>query len=224
MPYVKPKKPVRTKPKYTRKSFTKSVKRIIHGDSQLKHFTSESSVTPVVSATIYTYSPTQNISAGTAISNRIADQIYLHRLKLHGYVFAAALSNANAKFRVSVVYCAQQTVATTITSGGLTYAQLFLPNTFSVNGICGVFDEKSVQVLSDQTIDLNSYITSANDIKTFTADIMLRDIKYKYIDTNSTFGQYKNLYVVVQSYSSAGANPTNCGSLFFSTDLQFKDM
>jgi len=223
MPYVRAKKYVRksTKPKST---FNAKVRKVITKAAQLKHVANEVSVSPFTAATIYTHCPTQNIAPGTGISARLGDQVKLHKLILNGYVFAAQLSNANAKFRVSVIYSTQGKAASSVTSGGFNYADLFLPNTYTVNGICGVFDEKAVTVLSDQIIDINSFVSTATDIKSWTQEIYLKDVKCEYIDSGSAFAKKKNLYIIFQAYSAAGANPTNCGSFFYSYDLQFKDI
>lgn len=222
MPYVR--KNSRFKRKPASKKLVNTIKRVVNGQSQLKHLNAEVSVSPVAAATIYSFSPTQNIVAGTAINQRLADQVYLHKLKLHGYVFGAVAANANTKFRVSVVMSAIQVNCTTVTSGGLSAAQLFLPNTYTVNGICGVFDEKAVAVLSDQTIDLNAIVSTSKDIKSWATEIYLKDRKYSFLDTGSIYGSKQSMYVVMQAYTPVAANVADCGSWFTSVDLQFKDI
>lgn len=216
MPYKKFKKA------YKKKSLTTKVKKIITKMSELKHFTTEQSLPTVAAATIYTYGPTQGIVQGVGNDERIGDQIQLHKIKLHGYVFAAAVANANTKWRISVVYSSAQLNATTMNSSGLSFAALYLPDTYALNGICGVYDEKAVTVLSDQTLDHNSFVSTSQDIKSWSTDIYLKDQKFPYIEGASPFGKNKNLYVVVQAYTTAA--PSNCGSFFFSMDLQYKDL
>jgi len=211
-----------TKRTYKKKSLTTKIKKVITKMSELKHLTTEQSVFPAAAATIYTFSPTQRIVQGVTNDQRIGDQIQLHKLKLHGYVYAANVANANTKWRISVVYSSAQVVATSITSAGLSFAALFLPNTYAVNGICGVFDEKAVTVLSDQTLDHNSFVSTSQDIKSWSTDIYLKDSKFPYIEGTSPYGKSKNLYVVAQAYTTAP--PTDCGAFFFSCDLQYKDM
>jgi len=218
--------PVKRKSKrvYKKKSFATKVKKVITKMSELKHKCAEVSVATVAAGTIYTQSPTQTVIQGVGNDERIGDSLYLHKIKIHGYVFAAALPNACVKFRISVLYSSIAINAATITAAGLSFSSLYLPGTTSVNGICGQYDEKAVTVLSDQTIDLNSMITNANDIKSWSTDIYLKDRKMDYLESGSPFGKTKNLYVMMQAYSAANTHLLNCGSFFFSYDLQYKDI
>lgn len=227
MPYVPLKRSYVRKSKYASKkskSFATKVRTVISRAAQTKHVSAEVSTSAVVANTIYTISPTQNIAAGTSISGRLGDAVKLHKLRLNGYVFAAALANANAKFRVTVFYSSTAKAASTTTSGAFAPIDLFLNNTYTLSPITGQIDEKALTLLADQTIDLNSIVASSSDVKSWTMDIYLKDIKMNFIESGSAFGETKNLYICYQAYSIAGANPTNCGAMFFSYDLQFKDI
>lgn len=214
------------KSKYAKKpqSFTARVRKVITATAQTKHKSGEISLSPVVGSQLYTFSPTQIINTGSDIYSRIGDQIKLHKLVMNGYVIAPIIANANVKYRISVIYSALPRAAVALTSGGLTYSEVALPNTATINPVTLQFDEKAVDVLGDVTIDLNSLVSTSQDIKSWTMTIPLKDIRFNYSETGGQYGEKKNLYILFQSFGAGGLALPNQGSFFFSYDLQFKDI
>ena len=220
--YVRKSNRKSSKPK---KSFTQRVKRVITGAAQSKFISGSISLPAVISQTVYAQSPTQNIGNGTNIGGRIGDQVYLQSLQLNGYMFSSATALTNAKYRVSVVYSSLQIPCAAVSaSPSFLPNDLFLSNTYTVNTVVGVYDPKAVNVLADVTIDLNSLVSTSQDIRSFAMDIPLKDFKMAYIDTGSPFGKTKNLYVVVQAYTPTTAAISNLGSVLMSWNLKFKDI
>jgi len=221
MPYVRKSKFVR-KSKKT-KSFSARVRKVITSAAQLKHVTNSSFTTGMDSDVMYFTSPTQNIAQGTSIRERIGDQVKLHQLKLNGFFNASTLALASAKFRVSVFYSAYSKAAASVTAGAFTAGELFLPNTTSTP-VNAIFDEKAVTVVADMIIDVNSIVSTAQDIKSFAMTIPLKDVRARYVDSGSAFLDKRNLYIMVTGYTPVGANIADLGVYSYSYDLQFKDI
>lgn len=204
-------------------SFSARVRKVITSAAQTKHMSGEISVSPVLGGQLYTFSPTQRIVTGTNVYDRLGDAVKLHKLKLNGYVQSPNVALANVKFRISVIYCALPVAAVVITTGGLSFSQVAQSSTSTINPICLQYDEKAVDVLADMTIDLNSLVSTSQDIKSYVMDIPLKDSRFNYSETGGQYGEKKNLYVLFQSYAP-GIAASNLGAFFFSYDLQFKDI
>jgi hypothetical protein len=205
-------------------SFSARVRKVITSAAQTKHMAGEISLFPVVGSQLYTFSPTQRIVTGSNVYDRLGDAVKLHKLKLNGYVIPPSVALANVKFRISVIYCALPVAAVVITNGGLSFSQVALAGTTTINPICLQYDEKAVDVLADITIDMNSLVSTSQDIKSWVMDIPLKDVRFNYSETGGQYGEKKNLYVLFQSYGAGGLAVSNVGAFFFSYDLQFKDI
>lgn len=221
MPYVprKSRYTKRTKPA----SFATRVRKIISSTAQLKHASNSANTSGMDSDVMYFTSPTQNIAQGTAINQRIGDQVKLKYLKVNGFFVAANSANAHTKFRVSVFYSPEDNAAASVTASAFTSGELFLPNTAGTNSY-GIYDEKAVTVLADLTIDLNSIINTSEDLKSFAFSVPLKNVKANYVDSGSTFCTKKNLYIMVMGYTAVGANIANVGTFSYSYDLGFNDI
>lgn len=225
MPYVRKSNVVRkSRTSKKPKSFATRVRRVITGAAQTKHSTNSVDVGTVAGNTNYIVSPTQNIAAGTDIRSRLGDQVKLHKLKLNGYYVAPNIANANIKIRVSVFYSSIKASAAAVQGTGITEQDLFLPNSYVGNAIVGMYDDKAVQLLADVTMDVNSLVSTSQDVKSFAMEMYLKDIRMNYIDSGSAFGETKNLYVYFRAWGAGGLAPVNVGSMFFTYDLQFKDI
>lgn len=221
MPYYKKRKIISKS--VSKKSFNARVRKVITAAAQTKHITGVFGVDSMDDRVMYFQSPTQNIAPGTGIGQRIGDAVKLHSLKLHGWFVASTLALSCVKWRVTVFYSAKSTAAAGVTSGAFTATELFLPNTTLVPA-AGMFDEKAVQLLADTTIDLNSLLSTAQDIKSFSINVPLKDIRANYIDSGSAFVDKKNLYVMVTGYTAVGANVADLGNSYIAWDLSFKDI
>jgi len=221
MPYAR-------KPRYRRKSvkpvsFAKRVRKVISSTAQTKHATNSLYYPSINNDDIHVLSPTQNIAPGTAINQRIGDQVKLKSLNINGFFSAATLANANVKFRVSVFYCPEGKSASSGTTGAFTAAELFQPNTATTPSYAQ-FDEKAVTVLADMTMDLNSNISTSQEVKSFVINIPLKNVKCNYKEAGSAFAMKKNIYIMVTGYTPVALNVGDLGQLFYSYDLEFTDI
>lgn len=171
---------------------------------------------------IYTFSPTQNVTQGTSIQGRLGDSIYLEALKING-LYTTPTTASPYSCRVIVGYSGEEYSAATMTTSGFGTGELFHQNTTSQLVINGIINAKAFTALYDETIDLNSTITGVSDWTRFAATIPLKQ-QFPYQEAASTYGKYKNLYVVVITAVLGGTNATTpTGSITLSTDLIFKN-
>jgi len=221
MPYVRKSS---YKRKYTKKpkSFASRVRKVITAAAQLKHAANSTSITSMDSDIVYYTSPTQTISQGTGIGQRIGDQVKLHMLKINGQIDAPTSVVATAKFRVAVFYSTEDKAASSVTATAFTQAEIFLPN--ASPAVSNHFDEKAVTVLADINFDLNSLTSTAPDVKSFAIYVPLKDVRARYQEGGSAFVDKKNLYIMVTGWSPIVANVTNIGNCNYAYDLQFKDI
>lgn len=220
MPYVR-RKSRASKP--TKQSFTRRVKKVIASTAQLKHVSNQTVITSSDSDLFYFTSPTQGITPGTAIGQRIGDQVKLKSLNINGMFIAATNANANVKYRVSVFYCAEARAAASAAIGAFTLAEMFMPNTFGPP-ILGRFDEKALTVLADMTIDLNSNLSTSQEVKSFAFTVPLRNAVLNFRDSASVFSNKRNLYIMVTPYTPVTANVADCGTIAYSYDLSYTDI
>lgn len=222
MPYV------RRKPRYSRKSvkpvsFAKRVRKVISSAAQTKHATNNSFVNSMDDGVMYFTSPTQNVSPGTDVASRLGDQIKLKYLKINGFFSAATLANANCKFRVSVFYCPEGKSASSVTSGAFTGSELFHPNTTATYAFA-MFDSKAVTVLADMTLDLNSNVSTSQEIKSFAFTVPLKNAVLNYKNSGSAFANKKNIYIMITGYTPVTANIADLGLVSYTYDLAFTDI
>lgn len=219
---------VKRKPRFSAKSskrpsFAKRVRKVISAAAQLKHASNSSSASGMDTDVMHFTSPTQNIFQGTAINQRLGDQVKLKYLKINGLFHASTLANSTTKFRVSVFYCADGKSAASVTIGAFTSAELFQPNTAGTVTY-GMFDEKYVTVLADLTVDLNSNVSTAMDVKSFAFTVPLKNALCNFKESGSAFSSKRNLYVMVTGYTPNAANVGDIGSYTYSYDLAYTDI
>lgn len=177
--------------------------------------------TAVLHGTVYTFGPTQIPAQGTAIGNRVGDQIELIALKLRGQFITNASSNVYT-YRIIVGWSGNEVAATSLTSG-LGVTDVFFPNTYSVNICDGIVNPKAFTCLYDETVVLNSQITATQDGEQFAITVPFKE-KFPYRAGAATMGKFKQLYVVVCANVAGGTvGVTNAGSVYFSSDLLFKN-
>lgn len=220
MPYV------RRKPRYTkskRPSFAKRVRKVISATAQVKHTSNTSTFVAMDNSDMYFTSPTQNLSQGTAINQRIGDMVKLKYLKIQGNFNSPASANATVKFRVAVFYSSDANAASSVTAGAFAASVLFMPNTTS-STVNAIFDPNAVSVLADLIIDHNSIVSTAKDIKSFAVTIPLKNAPCKFKESGSTFSDKKNLYIMVTGVTSNGAIVADIGDYSYAYDLAFQDI
>jgi len=205
------------------KSFSSRVKKVINQQLETKNACAEIVQNPTANQTFWFHSPTQNIAPGTSNFGRIGDSIRLHKMKINGYFNAPPTALTNTKWRFTVFYSSKPAAAAGQTSGAFNASELFYPNTSTINIIGGLFDDKAVTVLADQTFDVNSNVSTAQDVKSFAMEINLRDQLMEYNESGSAFGKKRNLYVLVYGFTPNGAAVGNIGVFYYSYTLQYKD-
>lgn len=223
MPYV------RRKPRYSSKSnksvsFAKRVRKVINSTAQLKHASNTSAAIAMDANVLHFTSPTQNISQGTAINQRLGDQVKLKYLKVNGLFHAATLANACTKFRVSVFYCADGRAASSMTTGAFSVAELFQPNTAATTPTDGMYDEKYVSILADLVVDLNSNVSTAQDVKSFAFNVPLKNVTCSFKESGSAFAAKKNIYIMICGFTPTAANIADIGTYTYAYDLGFTDI
>lgn len=201
----------------------KSFKKLVYDTEPAKHYTFDGS-TSTTHNTIYTCSPTQGIVQGTGATARIGDEVYLCALKLHGLAVAATASNAY-KYRVLVGWTGEEYSTANIANqfvSGLGAAEIFLPNTAATLTVNGIVNSKAITIIHDETIDINSQISTVADWSSFSYTVPLNMV-YPYQASGSVFGKNKNLVVIVTSAVAGGTTgTTSTGSFVISADLIFK--
>lgn len=214
--------------KRANKKNTSSVRKTILGMAATYHDTQNDNTVTVAAThnTIYTSNVTAKVVTGTNDTDRQGDQIYMMGLKVKGVVQTATASNGY-QYRIIVGYSGEEYNATGFGTGatGLAAAEVFLPSTGSNFATNQIINPKTFTVLYDQTIDLNSQLTSVSDMYGVDFFIPMKT-KFPYQAQGSIYGKYKNLYIVVVSSVSAGGVPgtTLSGSISLSTALQFKNL
>lgn len=202
------------------KTFAQKV-RNVHG---YKHNTlSSSAVSNVMThQTIYTTNLTSKIVQGDSNADRDGDSVHLTAFKLKGVIHSPTTAGAYV-YRVLVGWSGEE-YALTASSAGLTSAELFLPNQGGAFFATANVNPKAFTVIHDEIIDINSNITATSDLKSIAFNVPIKQ-KYAYQSTGSTFGKFKNLYIVVISGVVGGTSGTTAsGSYFFDTDLIFQNM
>lgn len=187
------------------------------------HRTSDTaSATATLHGNLYTFGPTQNITQGTSISGRQGDSIYLEALKINGVYTTDTVAHAYS-CRILVGFSGEEFTATSFTTSGFGVTQLFQPSTTNSLVINGIVNPKAFTTLYDETIDINSQISATADWQRFSCTVPLK-CQFPYQSDASTFGKFKNLYVVAITSTLGGTNAvTVTGSVTLSTDLIFKN-
>jgi len=211
-----------TSNKRKRKQLTSSIKQVITNEKPAKHrtfFDSEA----LTHNTIYTLSPTQAVVQGDTNENRDGDQIQVCALKLKGSFYAPATANGYS-YRFLVGYSGEEySVAAAFSASGLVDAEIFLPVTSGGHRTNGIINPKAFTVLHDETIDVNSLLTSVQDVYSYQMLVSLNDAKFPYQSSGSIYGKTRNLYVVVIGCAIGGSTGiTDAGVIHLSADLIFK--
>jgi len=170
--------------------------------------------------TIYTTNLTAKIVQGDANTDRDGDAIYLNALKLSGAIHTNTASNGYM-FRVLVGWSGEE-YAITASSAGLTSQEIFLPATGTTFLTNGIVNPKAFTCIYDSISDVNSLLATTADIFSLRAKIQL-DQKYVYQSSGSTFGKFKNLYLVVIGCVIGGTTGTTAtGTFYMGTDVIFQ--
>jgi len=207
-----------------RKARSRSLKSIISGMKEAKHYTVDNN-TALVHNTIVCMSPTQGITQGTGIANRDGDSVRLEALKIKGNFQSDATAGAYT-YRILVGYSGEEINTANIASqfvSGLGTSHVFFPATANNYTSNGIVNAKAFTVLYDQTFDINSQIASTRDVVSMSHTVQL-GTDFPYEASASVMGKFKNLFVILISDVALGISGTTpCGNALMSFDLIFKD-
>jgi len=202
-----------------RKTFAARVRNL----APYKHNTiNDNSFNPTLTHnTIYTTNITAQITQGDSITGRDGDAVILTSLKCKGAIQTAAATGA---FMYRIIVCWSGEEYDLIgSSAGLSAGELFLGSqggSFNCNSNC---NPKSVTVLYDEHISINSLIATTSDVQQIFFSVPINQ-KFSYQSSGSRFGKMKNLYVVViPSVVGGTSGVTSCGQVFFNTDMVFQN-
>jgi len=211
-----------TKNKRKNRNSKKSFRRKVLDTVNAKHYTWGTGTT-LVQGAVHCLMPTRDIVRGIADYHRIGDSVELEAFKIKGCIRTDTDSKGYV-VRLLVLWSGEEntTLSSTWATTGLTTTELFLPNTDALNPTNGIVNKKAVSILYDQTFELNSQVTSARTVHTLEATIPIHQ-KFPYQADGSTFGKFKNLYVVCIPYANDTAPTTVIGFFDMSGDLIFKD-
>lgn len=170
----------------------------------------------------YSISPTQLITQGTGITNRLGDSVYLCALKLNGLFTTTAVTGCFT-FRILVGYSGEEASASSLVNTALGSNNVFLASTGSTILTNAIVNPKTWTSLYDEVIEINSSIASAYDWQRVTTTIPLNKV-FPYQSAASIYGKDKNLYVIVIGSVLGGVSgTTDVGTATFSADLIFKN-
>ena len=198
-----------------------NLKQKIINYKQAKH-QAASDLCNMLHSSIFVKSLTTLITQGDTISNRDGDEIYLEALKYAINIQAPATANGYS-YRFMVILHDNEVTANWAT-GGLAVADLFLPGTEANWGANAIPNSKAVTVLHDEVLDINSQVAGAIDCYSIKGTVQLNRL-FPYKASGSTWGKFKNLYMVLIGCSCAGtAGVTATGTAVVAYDLIFKNV
>lgn len=203
---------------YGKKSFRRKVLDTVNA----KHYTWGTGTT-LVQGSVHCLMPTRDIVRGIADYHRVGDSIELEAFKIKGCI-RTAIESKGYVMRLIVLWSGEEnaTLSSTWASTGLTTTEIFLPNTDALNPTNGIINKKACTILYDQTFELNSQVEAARTVHTIESTIPIHQ-NFPYQADGSTFGKFKNLYVVCIPYANDTTATTPIGFFDMSGDLIFKD-
>lgn len=205
-----------------RYGFNNRVKQVINRGLETKLNSSSESITAMTHASIYTTNLTAKIQQGTGDGQRIADAIDLMKVRMCFLVNAPSTSGAYS-YRLLALYSGEEYNPVTWGTGGLVFAEIFLPNALINTGTISVTNPKAVTVVYDELIDVNSVVASTPDIYTHAVEFDISR-KFPYQASGSVYGKKQNLYLVIIPYVVGGtAGTTACGNVIANWCVHYKD-
>jgi len=215
----------RTRTKTTRRrktvGFSTAVKRVLARDTETKYNVFAGLPASFLHNNIYSMCFNAKVVQGTGEGTRIDDSINLIGCSLKGVINTAAVTGAFS-YRLMVVWSTVALDPAALGTGGLAFANLFLPGGIG-NPVFALVNPKACTVLHDEVIDINSLIAVSKDIMSFDIKVPLSG-KFNYVATGSKFGKTKNLYVVaIPTVIGGSSGVTDCGFITFDAQLKYKD-
>jgi len=173
---------------------------------------------------IYTMSPTQLITQGTGNTNRQGDAIYMNALRVNGLFSTPDNASDAFTYRILVVKHGDNLTAPTSLPALLSHSDLFLPNTGNIIEANSLSNPKSVTILYDQTVEINSVLATSAEWHRVSFNVPLNTM-FQYQGTASTFGKSYNLYICLIGCVFNGASGvSSAGTFTGSADLIFQNL
>jgi len=185
-----------------------------------KHNTqSDATVTSAMTHnSIYTTALTTKIDAGDGIGQRDGDAIFINAVKIQGAVHSAAAVTGANMIRILILWSGEEYNVTASTSG-LTNAEIFHAGASALVSQ-GMINSKAVTCIYDETVDINSLLTTTAEVKSIYASVPINQ-KFNYQAGASVFGKVKNLYLVVVGSIIGGSG--SVGNFLLNTDVIFQN-
>ena len=201
------------------KAVVKATKFLMLKSVETKYYPIDCSI-PLVSNSLYTVSPTQQIAVGNTASTRIGDSILLQSLQLNGYFHVDSLAT-NVKVRLLVGWSKSQVVNLTMSSSGLGVTDIF--HAMGGEVINRIVNPSSFTSLIDVVFDINSNTTTTKDLRSFYFKEKLGMTKFDYTPLGGSLGKKRNLFIAVicQEVDVGPGLPVCVGQ--FCSKLMYKD-
>lgn len=217
---------------YTKKKpingYRYSFKKKMLGNTPAKHYLVNDNQTFFVSGThntIYSCNITAGVVQGTADNQRIGDAIQIMALKVNALLGSNSALTASTQFRVLVGWSGEElNVPNTLSSAGLSAAQIFHAGTGTSWANTGIINPKAFTVIHDRIHTLNNSIANVSDIEQVAFTVPC-STAFPYQAAGSIYGKTRNLYLVVIPCSFGGSSGvTVAGSCSLSLDLIYKQL
>lgn len=210
MPKAKRQKPVTLK----------TVKKLMATQSEIKVKDASISAS-LTNGDVFSYNLTAQIVQGTTDGTRVGDELYLKSVEIRGFVASHTVDGAYA-YRVIIGWSGEELNPGTLSTGGLSFSQVFMPNLGAATSAFGIVNKKAFTVVSDKYYDVNSQISGVTDLITTVAMPKCTG-KYKYQANGNVYGKTRNLFIVVVGFLRGGVASAAAGSTIMNYALKYTD-
>lgn len=198
-----------------------SLHKMILADTPAKHY-GNSIIKALLHNDVYTCTPSTGIVQGTSNTTRIGDHVDLQAIKIKGFFQTPTLQTAFFSYRIMVGWTGEEFNLPTSLAAGLGIGEWAVPNTTSNWIVNGINNPKAFTVLYDQTVDVNSLITTTPDGLSYQFTVPLHK-KFDYQADGSVYGKDRNLCILVMSSVNGGTlSTTSTGQTVMAYDLIYK--
>lgn len=206
-----------------RRSYKKntSLKQKILKLSEAKHLTASKQYVGLKRNEYLTMNLTSQIGQGTAINQRIGDEIYLEALKFRATLETDIAATAYV-LRIIVGYSDAEYGSSTWTTSGLGSAIFHNGTGVTTLTTNGLVNAKNFTTVYDETTTINSQIAGSASADVLAATVPLKS-KFPYRVAGGVYGKTKNLYMFACGYIVNGAVAATVGTLTVDFDLIFKE-
>lgn len=180
--------------------------------------------------TVYSYNVTAKLVQGIAEYQRRGDGAFLEALKYNIHLVTNEYARGYC-YRVMCFWSGEE--LSDVTPPGLSAlfsaGQIFLNGTGANVQLDAIVNPKAVTVIFDETVTINSLVSNVKDVYQMQGTISLKN-QMNYQADGSIYGKNRNLYMTVIPFNIGGTGngtttgPVDCGEVYGSLDLIFKDI